>query len=772
MFVKSELLQQYDIAVLDDTVQDVLWLKLSSDSQTENMVICTCYLPPSDSTRLNDPKLFYASLLEQVYAYQNEGRMFICGDFNSRVGDASEYIEGVDDVTPRDVIDHNVNNNGDLLIEFMVDSGLCMVNGRVGHNDYTHVSHRGKSVVDYVCVPYEQLCFVSDFHVHLMSDLVGALYYQGVTKIPDPSVLTWSVKGFVKERRYNEPLPTQTCIKYNTSNIPITFLNDDSSFEHVVATIDRIEHDIERLQDANKAYDSFKQLVFSEMDSKVQKRSVRNDNAKTLYKPYWNFELDRKWDAVKASERFWLQCNSTNAEKRRLRKIYVTEKRQFEKMNKKAKRTYQLEEQQRLLALHTSHHTRDFWREIGKIGIQNERKGRIPMEVVDSDGNVSSDTETVISKWKTDYEQLFSESTSHTYDDEHLNNIKRAIDGNTIPSVGTDISMLNEPITRAEVERSIYRAKLKRATGFDGIPSEVLRNPVCIDLLYRIINFCFENGTVPSEWNTGIIKPIPKSDASDPRNPMCYRGICLISIPCKIYADILNSRLSNWIEDNNIVEDEQNGFRQKRSCLEHIYALYTVINKRKQQKQSTYICFVDAKKAFDTVQRDCLWYKLMSVGINGKILKAIQSFYTDVKCAVKVNEYVTPFLCVPQGVKQGCKLSPTLFSLYINDLASEIKQMNLGVDIDELQLSILLYADDIALIAPDVDSLQLMLDKLHEWCSKWRLSIHSDKTKIVHFRPSNVQRCNKQFSCGNVTIEVTDRYKYLGLWFQEHLDMK
>ena len=190
LFVKSELLQQYDIAILDDTVEDVLWLKLSSDTQTENIVICTCYLPPSDSTRLNDPNFFYASLLEQVYSYQNEGRMFICGDLNSRVGDASEYIEGVDDVTPRDVIYHNVNNNGDLLNEFMVDSGVCMVNGRVGHNESTHVSHRGKSVVDYVCVHYEQLCFVSDFHVPLMSDFVGALNYQGVTKIPDHSVLT------------------------------------------------------------------------------------------------------------------------------------------------------------------------------------------------------------------------------------------------------------------------------------------------------------------------------------------------------------------------------------------------------------------------------------------------------------------------------------------------------------------------------------------------------------------------------------------------------
>ena len=98
--------------------------------------------------------------------------------------------------------------------------------------------------------------------------------------------------------------------------------------------------------------------------------------------------------------------------------------------------------------------------------------------------------------------------------------------------------------------------------------------------------------------------------------------------------------------------------------------------------------------------------------------------------------------------------------------------MNLGDDTDGLQLSILLYADDVALIAPDTESLQLMLNKLHEWCSKWRLSVNRDKTKIVHFRPSSVLRCNNLFSCGNLNTELTEKYKYLGLWVQEHLDLK
>ena len=96
--------------------------------------------------------------------------------------------------------------------------------------------------------------------------------------------------------------------------------------------------------------------------------------------------------------------------------------------------------------------------------------------------------------------------------------------------------------------------------------------------------------------------------------------------------------------------------------------------------------------------------------------------------------------------------------------------MHLDVDIDELQLSILLYADDVAVIAPDVDFLQLMLDKLNEWCCKWRLTVNGDKTKIVHFQPASVQLCNNQFSCG-ASIQLTDKYKYFRLWLQEHLDM-
>ena len=85
-----------------------------------------------------------------------------------------------------------------------------------------------------------------------------------------------------------------------------------------------------------------------------------------------------------------------------------------------------------------------------------------------------------------------------------------------------------------------------------------------------------------------------------------------------------------------------------------------------------FACFLGAKKSFDTVRRDCLWYKLMSLGIRGKILRAVQSLSTELECVVKVNDYAAPFFDASHVVKQGCKLYPTLFSFYINDLANDI----------------------------------------------------------------------------------------------------
>ena len=119
----------------------------------------------------------------------------------------------------------------------------------------------------------------------------------------------------------------------------------------------------------------------------------------------------------------------------------------------------------------------------------------------------------------------------------------------------------------------------------------------------------------------------------------------------------------------------------------------------------------------------------MSIGISGNILDAIQSLYERVQCTVKVNDLSPPWFPVTHGVKQGFKISPTLFSIYINDLAQEIERLNCGVNLDGTIISVLLYAGDIVFIAPTEENLQSMLDTLNSWCRKLKLTVNQEKTK-------------------------------------------
>lgn len=133
---------------------------------------------------------------------------------------------------------------------------------------------------------------------------------------------------------------------------------------------------------------------------------------------------------------------------------------------------------------------------------------------------------------------------------------------------------------------------------------------------------------------------------------------------------------------------------------------------------------------------------------------------------------MTELFPVKFGVKQGCKLSPTLYSIYINDLADQINRLNNGINVgNDVNIS-LIYADDIALLASDEQALQHQLDVVNVWCKRWRVTLNSSKTKILHFRNKSVEISEFQFTCGDLALDYDNKYRYLGLTFNEFMDYK
>ena len=173
-------------------------------------------------------------------------------------------------------------------------------------------------------------------------------------------------------------------------------------------------------------------------------------------------------------------------------------------------------------------------------------------------------------------------------------------------------------------------------------------------------------------------------------------------------------------------------------------------------KQDTYACFVDFRKAFDSVPRELLWSKLSHLGINNNIHASIKALYTKTRSSIKIDNNLSSPIFIKRGVKQGCPLSPTLFNIFINNLIGYSNEEAEGISFGSCQLNALMYLDDLVLVADKPDSLNKLLQALNQWCTDNRMGINPDKTKIIHFRHLKKQISNFLFTCEEYRIYYTD----------------
>ena len=279
----------------------------------------------------------------------------------------------------------------------------------------------------------------------------------------------------------------------------------------------------------------------------------------------------------------------------------------------------------------------------------------------------------ILDQWYKDFSSLYNLSSVKTY--EHTKFADNIVEElfETEQNVDTN-EELNKPISIVEVCMAIAKAKNKKAAGLDKIPNEVIKNEKLIRVLHKLFNCCFSNNAVPNLWQKAIINPIPKGSDKDPYVPLNYRGISLLSCIGKIYTSILNHRLNDYLENNKLIVEEQNGFRKHRSCDDHIFTLATIINNRNLIGKNTFCAFIDMSKAFDRVNRNLLFHKLLKKKRNGKLYFAIKALYTNTLSAVRINNELTNWFVTDSGVRQ-CDNLPQ--SCLIFTCTSMIWQKNL-----------------------------------------------------------------------------------------------
>ena len=381
-------------------------------------------------------------------------------------------------------------------------------------------------------------------------------------------------------------------------------------------------------------------------------------------------------------------------------------------------------------------------------------------------------------RWVEHYSELYSREDLEKPKDE-LEQLLPAL------SVMTELDI---PPTQEELEHAMSYLSNGKAPGQDNFPSEVLKTNIHVLLpsLHRLLLRCWEEGVVPQGMKDALVITMYKNKGE---KGVCdnYRGISLLSTTGKAFARVLLGRLQILAE--RVFPESQCGFRAQRSTVDMIFTLRQLQEKCREQRRPLFMAFVDLAKAFDTVCRPALYMVLQRVGCPIMLLKLISSFHDGMFSSVQYEGSRSREFLVRNGVKQGCVLAPTLFGIYFSVLLwvafgdehdngifirtrfdgslFNIARLRSRRKTTEVLCRDLLFADDAALVAHDVQTLQTMLDRLNWACQVFSLNISVKKTQIL---PQGVQAA-PVINLNEVNLAVVDRFTYLGSVITQNLSL-
>ncbi len=331
----------------------------------------------------------------------------------------------------------------------------------------------------------------------------------------------------------------------------------------------------------------------------------------------------------------------------------------------------------------------------------------------------------------------------------------------------TKVDILDANFTIDEMERAIKHLKNNKAAGDDYVLSEFIRYAKhnLKYVLLDIFNKLYSTSYYPEQWTTGLIVPIyKKGKKSVPGN---YRGITLTSTMSKLFTYMLNQRMLRWSEEYGISTQSQFAYKPGFSTIDAVFVLQNVV--AQNMVSSVVFCaFIDFSKAFDTIERNILYQKLVSCGLSLKMLQMIMNMYSKLKSKVKTTKGITEAFPLNVGVMQGECLSPSLFSLYINDIVKCMDNIAaMGVSLSDSKITVLKYADDLVLLSTTSDGLQQGLNELKLFCVENMLTVNTEKSKVMCFTKKALNQ-TPTLRYGSNVLDWVDDFKYLGVTFSKN----
>ena len=678
----------------------------------------------------------------------------LLGDLNARTGtledtltpscftDCSNELEepfnvDITKIPARNNTDHTLNAYGKPFIELVQTSGLIILNGRTIGDIFgspTCIQRNGVSVVDYVCtspgllnkVRYFKVGPLCQYSDHRPLSLALSI---NTTKSLDEN--TWALREGIA----HAPLPYKWVRDIDPNKDTATkfrVVQNDTAFKDNIASL--MEADISSAAETIALNEKVINIFSSVADQvTTQKSGKPRTNKKKWFD--WDCRLAKRYlNRVEPNLENKPHCQS-------LRDKYFLRKKEYRAVIRSKRGAYLFRINQQINDSESVN-----WAALKELSTNYK----------DSDTFDIYDL-VAFHKFFNDLYNRQCKSTEHPKEDT-LEPLSEETD---------ELKQLNRQFTIEELESAIKRLHNNKSASIDLISNEMLKcsKNELRSLLLKLFNASLEHGAYP--WNCSLTTPLHKK--GDRQNPDNYRAITIGSCLGKLFSSLLLNRLLEFRSEVCPDYPNQLGFRAGAQCSDHILTLSTVVEKYvKKQKSKVFACFVDYRKAFDTVCRDALMYKLKSMGISGRFFACLKNMYSNSKTRIKLIQRLSKTIDVTIGTEQGHPLSPELFKMFVHDLSTKLEELdNISLpNLNGFPVSHLLWADDLILLALDNRSLQAQLDCLDQFVSKWELSINIQKTNVMVFNSSaRLLQCSYGFKLGQMDVHPVRKYCYLGIQF-------
>jgi hypothetical protein len=363
------------------------------------------------------------------------------------------------------------------------------------------------------------------------------------------------------------------------------------------------------------------------------------------------------------------------------------------------------------------------------------------------------------------YESVSSDANLSTEFLEHRDNFEKKHKA-SISESSKDQSNINDVFSRKKLADALESAK-DTAPGRDRITASMLRHlpSTAREVLLNLINLSWRSGVLPEEWKHSTVIPVLKP-LKIPTEPLSYRPVALTSCLCKIMERIIHSRLSWYLEKNQLLSPTQSGFRKKRGTIDNLVRLEHSIQSALHNEQYTIAVMLDLEKAYDLIWTKGLIYKMHKLGIRGRCLNWTRAFLINRSFQVRMGAQYSTKRFPQNGSPQESVISPLLFIIMVNDLPEVLRVSKSGM-----------YADDIVIWKTHKNlkyltkAMEEDLKRVSEWYRRWGFKVSAGKTSAVIFTKRFVPPL-QSVKVEGMDILIEKEAKILGVIFDKKLTWK